>query len=158
MRLNDLKPAVGAKHAKVRLGRGMGSGLGKTCGFGHKGQKARSGCSRRAGFEGGQTPLYRRLPKFGFHSAKARFSEQLTLTELDCTGLEEIDVVKLVESGLVSARAERVKVMLSGKISRAVVIGCGVELTPGARAAIEAAGGKVEYCAECSKSANAVAG
>ena len=150
MRLNDLKPAIGAKHAKLRLGRGMGSGLGKTCGFGHKGQKARSGCSRRAGFEGGQTPLYRRLPKFGFSSPKSRFSKQLTLTELNRSELTEVSIAQLVNTSLVPVRTERVKVVLSGKIDRAVTIACDVKVTAGARAAIEAAGGKIlcrEKCA-----------
>ncbi len=149
MRLNDLKPAVGAKRAKVRLGRGMGSGLGKTCGFGHKGQKARSGCSCRAGFEGGQTPLYRRLPKFGFHSRRERFNVQLSLTELSNSGLDTIDMTQLVSAGLIPARTQKVQVVLSGSINRAVVVGGDIGLTVGARAAIEAAGGKVQECERC---------
>ncbi len=146
MRLNDLKPAVGAKQKRVRLGRGIGSGLGKTCGFGHKGQKSRSGCSFRAGFEGGQTPLQRRLPKFGFRSLLQQSRCELTLSELDNSKLEEINLPNLIQAGLVTARIHKVKVILSGQITRPVKLFVGRELkvTAGAAVAIETAGGTIQ--------------
>ena len=143
MRLNDLKPAAGAKQVKMRLGRGMGSGLGKTCGFGHKGQKARSGCSRRAGFEGGQTPLYRRLPKFGFHSPKQAQRAQITLTDLAKLELPRIDLKSLIASNVVPRGTRTAKVVLSGQLPKAVKIAGDIALTAGARQAILAAGGEI---------------
>lgn len=142
MRLNTLKPAAGAKKKKTRLGRGMGSGLGKTCGFGHKGQKSRSGYSRKVGFEGGQMPLQRRVPKFGFRSHKIG-SEEVLLKELNKLGAEKIDLQKLKEAKLVSKDAKEAKVILSGEITKAVTLS-GVNATAGAKAAIEKAGGKIE--------------
>jgi len=143
MRLNTIKGADGSKHAAKRVGRGMGSGLGKTAGRGHKGQKSRSGGRVRPGFEGGQQPLQMRLPKFGFNSAKARVTAEVTLSELAKVEAEVIDLQALKNAGLLKDSIQFVKVMLSGEITKAVTVK-GIRITKGARAAIEAAGGKIE--------------
>ena len=142
MELNSIKPADGAKHAKRRVGRGIGSGLGKTAGRGHKGQKSRSGGYHKVGFEGGQMPLQRRLPKRGFKSHLLKFNAEVTLTALDQLGLAEVDVLALKQAGLISQLAKVVKVIKSGSLTKAVKLN-GVGATAGAKAAIEAAGGSV---------------
>jgi large subunit ribosomal protein L15 len=142
MRLNTLKPAKGSKRPRKRLGRGIGSGLGKTGGRGHKGQKARAGGFHKIGFEGGQMPLQRRLPKFGFHSALKRECAEIRLHELDKVNAPEIDLAVLKSVNLVRRDVKRARVMASGRITRAVRVK-GLHVTKGARAAIEAAGGKV---------------
>ena len=142
MNLNNMKPAAGAKHAKRRVGRGIGSGLGKTAGRGHKGQKSRAGGFHKVGFEGGQMPLQRRLPKRGFKSAALKFADEVTLKELQALALDEVDLLALKQAGLVTQRARQVKVIKSGEISRKVVLK-GLGATAGAKAAIEAAGGSV---------------
>jgi large subunit ribosomal protein L15 len=143
MRLNTLKPASGSRSSRKRVGRGIGSGLGKTCGRGHKGQKSRSGGFHKVGFEGGQMPLQRRLPKVGFNSRKAAFSAEVRLHELAKVGAEVVDVDALKAANIVDRRAQRIKVINSGSIDRAVTVK-GLAVTAGARAAIEKAGGKVE--------------
>jgi large subunit ribosomal protein L15 len=142
MQLNTIKPAAGAKHAKRRVGRGIGSGLGKTAGRGHKGQKSRAGGYHKVGFEGGQMPLQRRLPKRGFKSLARPFNAEVTLSDLQGLAGDEIDVLTLKAVGLVPELAKNVKVILSGAISRKVALK-GVAATAGAKAAIEAAGGSV---------------
>jgi len=142
MQLNNLKPAAGAKHAKRRVGRGIGSGLGKTAGRGHKGQKSRSGGYHKVGFEGGQMPLQRRLPKRGFKSASLKYNAEVTLAALDKLGASEVDLLALKQAGLVGSIAKVVKVIKSGEIKRAVKLN-GIGATAGAKAAIEAAGGAV---------------
>lgn len=149
MQLNTIKPANGAKHAKRRVGRGIGSGLGKTAGRGHKGQKSRSGGFHKVGFEGGQMPLQRRLPKRGFKSPIARYSAQVTLSDLNRMQEDEIDMLTLKAHGLVPDLSRTVKVIASGAIARAVKLQ-GMLATKGARSAIEAAGGSV---ADIAKSA-----
>jgi len=142
MELNELKPGPGSKHAKRRVGRGIGSGLGKTCGRGHKGQKSRAGGFHKVGFEGGQMPLQRRLPKRGFNSlTRARMAE-VRLSEIQALGVDEVDLLALKGAGVVPADTLAAKVILSGEISRKVVLR-GVAVTKGARAAIEAAGGSI---------------
>ncbi len=143
MRLNTLKPADGAKQSSKRLGRGIGSGLGKTGGRGHKGQKARAGGFHKVGFEGGQMPLQRRLPKVGFASRKSRFVAQVRLHELAKVEAETVDLLTLKAAGIVGEQVKHAKVMLSGKLEKAVTVK-GLGVTKGAKAAIEAAGGKVE--------------
>ena len=143
MKLNTLKPAEGSKPEKKRLGRGIGSGLGKTSGKGHKGQKARAGGYHKVGFEGGQMPLQRRLPKIGFVSRTAPFSEEVRLPELERVGAEVIDLLALKAANVVGQQAQQVKVIASGEITKAVTLK-GIKVTKGARAAIEKAGGKVE--------------
>ncbi|BBF87971.1 50S ribosomal protein L15 [Aquitalea magnusonii] len=143
MLLNTIQPGAGAKHAKRRVGRGIGSGLGKTSGRGHKGQKSRAGGFHKVGFEGGQMPLQRRLPKRGFKSLTARFNAEVRLSELNLLPVDEIDLLALKQAGLVDAQALVAKVVLSGKIERAVKLR-GIAATAGARAAIEAAGGSIE--------------
>ncbi|WP_395667986.1 50S ribosomal protein L15 [Rhodoferax sp.] len=143
MELNDIKPAAGAKHAKRRVGRGIGSGLGKTAGRGHKGQKSRAGGYHKVGFEGGQMPMHRRLPKRGFKSHLLKFNAEVTLTSLDALGLSDVNLVVLKQSGLVGEIAKVVKVIHTGAISRAVNLS-GIGATARAKAAIEAAGGRVE--------------
>lgn len=143
MRLNTLSPAEGAKHAPKRVGRGIGSGLGKTGGRGHKGQKSRSGGGVRRGFEGGQMPLYRRLPKFGFTSRKAMVTAQVRLTDLVKVSDEVIDLNALKAANVVGVQIEFAKIILAGEITKPVTIR-GLRVTKGARAAIEAAGGKIE--------------
>ena len=142
MELNSIKPADGAKHAKRRVGRGIGSGLGKTAGRGHKGQKSRSGGYHKVGFEGGQMPLQRRLPKRGFKSHLLKFNAEVTLTALEQLDLPEVDVLALKNAGLVGELAKVVKVIKSGEISKAVKLS-GITATAGAKAAIEAAGGSL---------------
>ena len=142
MELNSIKPAEGAKHAKRRVGRGIGSGLGKTAGRGHKGQKSRSGGYHKVGFEGGQMPLQRRLPKRGFKSHLLKFNAEVTLSELDKLGLAEVDLAALKQAGLVGSIAKVVKIIKSGELTKAVKLN-GIGATAGAKAAIEAAGGSV---------------
>ena len=143
MRLNELSPAAGSKPVKKRVGRGIGSGLGKTCGRGHKGQKARKSGNPKPGFEGGQMPLQRRVPKFGFRSRVALVPAEVRLGELAKVAEGVIDLDALKAANLVNKGAKRARIMLSGTIDRAVTVK-GIKLTKGARAAIEAAGGKVE--------------
>jgi large subunit ribosomal protein L15 len=143
MRLNSLSPAPGSRKAAKRVGRGIGSGLGKTAGRGHKGQKSRSGGKVAAGFEGGQMPLQKRLPKYGFTSRIARTTAQLRLAELNKVGAELIDLAALKDADLVRDDVRRVRVFLSGELTGPVTVK-GLALSRGARAAIEAAGGKVE--------------
>jgi large subunit ribosomal protein L15 len=143
MRLNDLHPAPGSRPKKKRLGRGVGSGLGKTSGKGHKGQKARAGGKVRPGFEGGQQPLQRRVPKFGFRSRLALVTAEVRLSELAKVSVDVIDLDALKAANLVRKDMKRARVMLSGTIARAVTLK-GLGVTRGARAAIEQAGGKVE--------------
>ena len=142
MELNSIKPADGAKHAKRRVGRGIGSGLGKTAGRGHKGQKSRSGGYHKVGFEGGQMPLQRRLPKRGFKSLTLRFNAEITLTDVARLGLAEVDQLVLKQAGLINDLTRTVKVIKSGTIETAVKLS-GIAATAGAKAAIEAAGGSV---------------
>ncbi len=143
MRLNELFPGRGAKRSPKRVGRGIGSGSGKTCGRGSKGQKSRSGGGPKAGFEGGQMPLQRRLPKFGFSSRKGRFSEQVRLCDLSRIEGDTVDMGAVKAAGLVGPRVRRVKIFLKGAVERALTVK-GLALSKGARAAIEGAGGKVE--------------
>lgn len=143
MRLNTLKPSKGSKRVAKRVGRGMSSGQGKTSGRGHKGQHARSGGYHKTGFEGGQMPLQRRLPKVGFASRKARYAAEVRLHELAVVNADVIDAAALKKARIVAADAEKIKVIASGKIDKAVTLK-GIGVTPGARAAIEAAGGKIE--------------
>ncbi len=143
MNLNEIKPGAGAKHAKRRVGRGIGSGLGKTAGRGHKGQKSRAGGVHKVGFEGGQMPLQRRLPKRGFKSASLKYNAEITLQDLQQLALDEVDVLALKQAGVVHQRAKVVKVIRSGELSRKVVLR-GVGATAGAKAAIEAAGGRLD--------------
>jgi large subunit ribosomal protein L15 len=142
MELNSIKPASGAKHAKRRVGRGIGSGLGKTAGRGHKGQKSRSGGYHKVGFEGGQMPLQRRLPKRGFKSHLLKYNAEITLGELQALGAAEVDVLALKAVGLVPQIAKVVKVIKSGELTAKVVLK-GIGATAGAKAAIEAAGGSL---------------
>lgn len=143
MQLNTLQPAVGSKSARHRVGRGVGSGWGKTAGRGHKGQKSRAGGFHKVGFEGGQMPLHRRLPKRGFTSMTRRFVEEVRLNELHDLTAEEIDLNVLKAANIVSPRAMGARVILSGEIARKIVVR-GLGVTKGAKAAIEAAGGSVE--------------
>ncbi|MDP2751561.1 MAG: 50S ribosomal protein L15 [Rhodocyclaceae bacterium] len=142
MELNNLKPSAGSKHAKRRVGRGMGSGLGKTAGRGHKGQKSRAGGFHKVGFEGGQMPLQRRLPKRGFVSLTASRNDEVRLSALNKLPVDEVDLLVLKQAGIISADALSAKVILSGTLERKVNLK-GVGATKGARAAIEAAGGSV---------------
>ena len=142
MELNTIKPAAGAKHAKRRVGRGIGSGLGKTAGRGHKGQKSRSGGYHKVGFEGGQMPLQRRLPKRGFKSHLLQFNAEVNLTDLERLGAAEVDLVILKQARLVGELAKVVKVIKTGELTIKVVLK-GITATAGAKAAIEAVGGSV---------------
>jgi large subunit ribosomal protein L15 len=142
MELNTIKPADGAKKDKRRVGRGIGSGLGKTAGRGHKGQKSRAGGFHKVGFEGGQMPMHRRLPKRGFVSLTKADTARVRLSELVAVGADEIDLLVLKQAGVVNAAARAARVYLSGEITRAIKLR-GVAVTKGARAAIEAAGGSV---------------
>ena len=142
MRLNTLAPAEGSKHPKKRVGRGIGSGMGKTAGRGHKGQKSRSGGFHKVGFEGGQMPLHRRLPKRGFTSPFGRFTQEVRLSEIQKLPIDEIDLLALKQAGVVSELTRHVNVILSGSISRRVTLQ-GLGVTAGAKAAVEAAGGVV---------------
>ena len=143
MELNGIKPAAGAKHAKRRVGRGIGSGLGKTAGRGHKGQKSRAGGYHKVGFEGGQMPLQRRLPKRGFKPHLLKFNAELTLSALERLGAAEVDLLSLKQAGLVGDMIKVVKIIKSGELKMAVKL-TGIGVTAGAKAAIEAAGGSVE--------------
>lgn len=143
MKLNTLKPAFGSKTNPKRVGRGCGSGLGKTAGRGHKGQHSRSGGYHKVGFEGGQQPLQRRLPKVGFNSQIGLVTAEVPLSALNKVDGNEITMASLIESNILPAKYERAKVMLSGEINRAVTLK-GIRVTKGAKAAIEAAGGSVE--------------
>jgi large subunit ribosomal protein L15 len=143
MRLNELKPAPGSHPARKRVGRGIGSGLGKTCGRGHKGQKSRSGGFHKVGFEGGQMPLQRRLPKVGFRSRQATERDEIRLAELGALAGDEVTLDALRSAGLIGRGIKRVKVIKSGEVTRAFTVR-GLAVTAGAKAAIEAAGGKVE--------------
>ena len=142
MELNTIKPATGAKHAKRRVGRGIGSGLGKTAGRGHKGQKSRSGGYHKVGFEGGQMPLQRRLPKRGFKSQSLKYNAEVTLGDLQALGADEVDLLTLKQAGLVGELAKVVKVIKSGELTKKVTLK-GIGATAGAKAAIEAAGGSI---------------
>ena len=142
MELNTIKPAEGSTHAKRRVGRGIGSGLGKTCGRGHKGQKSRAGGFHKVGFEGGQMPMHRRLPKRGFVSMTAGRNVEVRLSEINDLPIDEIDLLSLKQAGVVAGDALSAKVILSGAIGRKVTLR-GVSVTKGAKAAIEAAGGSV---------------
>ncbi|HQZ06231.1 MAG: 50S ribosomal protein L15 [Rhodoferax sp.] len=142
MELNGIKPADGSKHAKRRVGRGIGSGLGKTAGRGHKGQKSRAGGYHKVGFEGGQMPLQRRLPKRGFKSQLLKFNAEITLTTLEVLGAAEVDLLSLKQAGLVPEMAKVVKVIKTGELTKAVKLN-GIGATAGAKAAIEAVGGSV---------------
>ncbi len=142
MELNTLSPAPGSTKARKRVGRGIGSGLGKTSGSGHKGQKARSGGRVRPGFEGGQLPLQRRLPKFGFSSRVGRSTAEVRTSELNAIEADVIDVAALQKANIVAKNIKRVKIMLSGDVTKAVTLN-GLRVSKGAREAIEAAGGKI---------------
>jgi len=143
MQLNTIKPAAGSKKARRRVGRGIGSGLGKTAGRGHKGQKSRAGGFHKVGFEGGQMPLQRRLPKRGFKSHLLKFNAEISLTDLERLGAAEVDLLTLKAAKLVGELAKNVKVIKSGELTKKVALK-GVLATAGAKAAIEAAGGSVE--------------
>ena len=142
MELNTIQPADGAKRGRRRVGRGIGSGLGKTAGRGHKGQKSRAGGYHKVGFEGGQMPLQRRLPKRGFKSASLKFNAEVTLSDLQRLGAAEVDLLALKKAGLVREIVKVVKVIKSGELTKAVKL-TGVGATAGAKAAIEAAGGSL---------------
>ena len=142
MELNNIKPADGAKHYKRRVGRGIGSGIGKTAGRGHKGQKSRTGGYHKVGFEGGQMPMQRRLPKRGFKSHLLKFNAEVTLSALELLDAPEVDILSLKQAGLIGELAKVVKVIKSGAITRAVKLN-GIGATVGAKAAIEAAGGSI---------------
>ncbi len=142
MNLNNLQPAFGAKQEKRRVGRGIGSGFGKTAGRGHKGQKSRAGGFHRVGFEGGQMPLQRRLPKRGFKSPLALTRAEIRLSDLENLGVADVDLLVLKQAGLVSVLVKNVKVILSGEITKSVNVS-GLSVTKGAKAAIESKGGKV---------------
>ena len=141
--MNNLRPGEGARHSRKRVGRGAGSGLGKTCGRGHKGQRSRSGNGTIIGFEGGQMPLQRRLPKYGFSSRKVYFTDEVRLGDLDTLSVDVIDLDILRSKKLIHSRAQRVRVILKGTVSKRLVV-WKLGLTKGARAAIEAVGGRVE--------------
>jgi large subunit ribosomal protein L15 len=143
MEINTIKPAEGSKKPRRRVGRGIGSGLGKTAGRGHKGQKSRAGGYHKVGFEGGQMPLQRRLPKRGFKSAQLKYNGEVTLGDLEKLGADEVDLLTLKAAGLVRELIKTVKVIKSGELTRKVVLK-GIVATAGAKAAIEAAGGTVE--------------
>jgi large subunit ribosomal protein L15 len=142
MELNSIKPADGSKKERRRVGRGIGSGLGKTAGRGHKGQKSRAGGYHKVGFEGGQMPLQRRLPKRGFKSHNLKFNGEVTLTQLEALGLAEVDLLALKTAKLVGQIVQNVKVIKSGELKKAVKL-TGIVATAGAKAAIEAAGGSL---------------
>ena len=142
MNLNTLKPALGSKKPKARVGRGIGSGLGKTAGRGHKGQTSRSGSSIPMGFEGGQMPIHRRLPKFGFISQKPLYREEIRLSDLACMAEDTVDLFTLKTAGVIRSSTKYVKLIASGKVEKAFTVK--IPATKGAREAIEALGGKVE--------------
>lgn len=143
LKLNEIKPAQGSKKDAVRVGRGIGSGLGKTCGKGHKGQKSRSGGYHKVGFEGGQMPLYRRLPKFGFTSRISLVTAEIRTSELNKLTVNVVDLDALKAANLITKNMKRAKIFLSGDVNKALTIK-GLKVTSGAKAAIEAAGGKIE--------------
>ena len=143
MRLNELSPAPGSKPVRKRVGRGIGSGLGKTGGRGHKGQKSRSGGTVAPGFEGGQMPIHRRLPKFGFASRKAQYVAEIRLNELTLVEGDVVDLAALKAADVIGEKIKEARVILSGEVTKAVTVK-GLKVTKGAKAAIEAAGGKVE--------------
>ena len=143
MELNKISPARGSKKARRRVGRGIGSGLGKTAGRGHKGQKSRAGGYHKVGFEGGQMPLQRRLPKRGFKSANLKYNDEVTLTDLERLGVDEVDLMSLKAAGVVREIIRTVKVIKRGELTRKIILK-GIGATAGAKAAIEAAGGSVE--------------
>lgn len=143
MNLNNIKPAKGAKTKRTRVGRGQGSGIGKTCGLGHKGQKARKGGYHKVGFEGGQTPLQRRLPKSGFTSRQSLCRQEVRLSDLEKMSVTEIDFAALQNDGVIARDIKYVKIIASGKINKAVVVNQ-LPITKGAQKAIEAAGGSVK--------------
>lgn len=142
MELNGIKPGVGAKHYKRRVGRGIGSGIGKTAGRGHKGQKSRAGGYHKVGFEGGQMPMQRRLPKRGFKSHLLKYNAEVTLTALEQLGLAEVDLLALKTAGLVGQLARNVKIVKTGELTKAVKLN-GIGATAGAKSVIEAAGGSI---------------
>jgi large subunit ribosomal protein L15 len=142
MQLNNLKPSEGSKHALKRLGRGIGSGLGKTCGRGHKGQKSRAGGFHKVGFEGGQMPMHRRLPKRGFISLNRAFKAEVRLDDLNALPVDTVDMLVLKQAGIVPQLAKTVRVILAGKIEKSIKL-VGIPASKGAKAAIEAAGGSV---------------
>jgi len=142
MQLNSIKPASGAKHARRRVGRGIGSGIGKTAGRGHKGQKSRAGGYHKVGFEGGQMPLQRRLPKRGFKSQSLKFNAEIRLSDLERLTTTDVDLLTLKQAGLVGDMIKNVKVIAAGAVTKAITLK-GVAATVGAKAAIEAAGGSV---------------
>ncbi len=146
MYLNSIQPGAGSKHSKKRLGRGIGSGLGKTCGRGHKGQKSRAGGFHKVGFEGGQMPMARRLPKRGFVSVDRAFKAEVRLSDIALLPVDTVDLLVLLQAGLVPQMTRSAKVILAGSIDKAVKF-VGVGVTAGARAAIEAAGGSVAEAA-----------
>ncbi len=143
MNLNSLAPALGSKFSRKRVGRGIGSGLGKTAGRGHKGQKSRSGGFHKVGFEGGQMPMHRRLPKRGFSSRTAAYNAEVRLSDLSDLAVDTVDLLTLKLVGLISSRVLDVKIILSGKIDRAIILN-GIKATKGATAAIIAAGGTIQ--------------
>lgn len=142
MELNGIKPGVGSKHAKRRVGRGIGSGIGKTAGRGHKGQKSRAGGYHKVGFEGGQMPMQRRLPKRGFKSQLLKYNAEVTLGALEQLGMDDVDMLVLKAAGLIGQIARNVKIVKTGDLTKAVKI-TGIAASAGAKAAIEAAGGSV---------------
>ena len=143
MYLNTLKPAEGARKNRKRVGRGIGCGSGKTCGRGHKGQRSRSGGYHKVGFEGGQMPLQRRVPKFGFQSRKAEKTAEIRLSELKKIEGDVVDMAALLAADIIHGGIERAKIILSGEVEKSVTVR-GIRVTKGAKAAIEAAGGKIE--------------
>ena len=144
MFLNTIQPSVGSSYAKRRVGRGIGSGLGKTCGRGHKGQKSRAGGFHKVGFEGGQMPLQRRLPKRGFKPISSLQVAVITLSDLNKVSGKEVDILTLKQNGLLNSRVNAVKVVATGSISKALTVRSDIKVTKGAQAAIEAVGGVVE--------------
>ncbi len=144
MKLNTIKPAAGSKKPRLRVGRGVASGVGKTCGRGHKGQRSRSGGYHKVGFEGGQMPLQRRLPKFGFTSRQSLSRAEIRLQELSKVRGEIIDMASLLAANLINAGVKTVKIIASGELEKKAFTIRGIKVTKGARAAIEAAGGKIE--------------
>ena len=144
MFLNTIQPSVGSSHAKRRVGRGIGSGLGKTCGRGHKGQKSRAGGFHKVGFEGGQMPLQRRLPKRGFKPISSLKTAVITLSDLNKVGGKEVDILTLKQNGLLNSGVNSVKVVATGSIAKALTVHSDIKVTKGAQAAIEAVGGVVE--------------
>ncbi len=143
MKLNSLSPSIGSKTSRRRLGRGIGSGLGKTCGKGHKGQKARAGGYHKINFEGGQMPIQRRLPKMGFKSRVGRYTDEVTLSEIESLGIQDVDLKALKAAGLVCKSTKKVKVIHSGELTKAVNIKS-LGITQGARKIIEDLGGRIE--------------